>query len=181
MASTAPFLNIHILSGKQNQASSYYLIFDEREAAALRSSTYRIFANYIGTRTKPATLGNNNPVTIEEKDQEDSLPLQLTQLEVCHLVDAYPNQVNLWRTLDFDEKECDFASFESSFNDYQTRFRESQIEEYRNKRIEELEAKKEKILSGKRDKLNKRIKDIDDELKVSLTNQRGLHFWSLFK
>ena len=170
MASTAPLLNIHILSGKP--ASGYYLIFDEREAAALRSSTYRIFANYIGTRTKPATSGNN-PVTIEEKDQEDSLPLQLTQLEVCHLVETYPTQVNLWRTLDFDEKECDFAEFTASFNDYQTRFRESQIEEYRNKRIEELEAKKERILSGKRDKLNKRMKDIDDELKVSLTK----HFY----
>ena len=151
-----PSLNIHVLS--QNPRSpKTYLVFDAHEASALRSSTFRVFATYIGTRSKP--IDSNS-------ESDESLPLQLTHIEVCNLVQAFPNRVNLFETLDLDESSPDYVKFSTDFAEYNKVFKEKSAQEFKAKRIEELISIKDRIIDGKRVKLNKRLEEIDKLLEV---------------
>ena len=150
-------LNLNIFVVRKSADSAAYLIFDGREASALRSNAFRIFSNFIGTRTKD-----------NSRELDESLPLQLSLVEVCNLVETFPQRVNLFETVG-DDSSGDLEQFKKYLADYEELFRARQLEEFRSKRVEELLNKRDFILDGKRTKLNKRLKEIDAQFEVLLS------------
>lgn len=152
-------LSIYVVSRNCSEQSPAYLIFDAHEASALRSSTFRVFPNFIGTRFKENNVGTSS---------EESLPLQLTETEVCNLIETY-QCVNLFESIGYDDliwSREDYEKFTADMNAYEDGFNERQKDEFRFKRVNELLRIKDQILDGKRAKLNRKLSEIEKSFQV---------------